>query len=68
MRFDNLHKPKYLCIYAINSAKNSLTVLLLPGVSTLTVFSASCLVLSVVSNDLDCAASKNRPSYFFLLD
>ena len=40
-------------------------VLLLPGVSTLTVFSASCLVLLVVSDDLDCAGLKNRPWHFF---
>ena len=38
-----------LCVFTINSS----TVLLFPGVSTLTVFSASRLVLSVVADDLD---------------
>ena len=50
-----------LCVFTIDSSM----ILLLPGVSTLTVFSAFYLVLSVVSDDLACTGLKNRPWYFF---
>ena len=61
MRSDNLHTPKYLFVYAMCIQHKFVNDLLLPGVSTLTVFSASCLALLVVSDNLNCAGLKNRP-------
>ena len=58
MRLDNLHAPKYLCVYAMcihHKLVNGFTF----DRSVYTVFSASCLVLSIVSDDLDCVGLKN---------